>query len=64
MGDHSCQKQHRQNDPAGQVDLPTKVEVRVMGDHPVKNHTDRMNLLVGYLTDVMSHCLSKTTQTA
>ena len=28
----ASQKQHRQNDPAGQVDLPTRVEVLVMGD--------------------------------
>ena len=27
----ACQKQHRQNDPAGQVDVPTRVEVHVMG---------------------------------
>ena len=27
-----CQKQHRQNEPAGQVDIPTRVEVHVMGD--------------------------------
>ena len=27
-----CEKQHRQHDSAGQVDLPTRVEVRVMGD--------------------------------
>ena len=27
----ACQKQHRQNEPAGQVDIPIKVEVRVMG---------------------------------
>ena len=27
-----CLKQHRQHDPAGQVDLPTRVEVCVMGD--------------------------------
>ena len=33
-------KQHRQNELAGQVDIPTRVEV-----------------------PVMSHCLSKTTQT-
>ena len=26
------QKQHRQNDPAGQVDVSTRVEVHVMGD--------------------------------
>ena len=26
------QKQHRQNDPAGQVDITTRMEVRVMGD--------------------------------
>ena len=34
--DHShlmiCQKQHRQNELAGQVDVPTRVEVIVMGD--------------------------------
>ena len=34
--DHRCltpvKKQHRQNDPAGQVDVPTRVEVHVMGD--------------------------------
>ena len=34
--DHRClntsQKQHRQNEPAGQVDVTTRVEVRVMGD--------------------------------
>ena len=28
----ACQKQHTQNKPAGQVDVPTTVEVRVMGD--------------------------------
>ena len=28
----TCQKQHRQNDPAVQVDVPTRVEVHVMGD--------------------------------
>ena len=27
-----CQKQHRQNDLAGKVDVPTWVKVRVMGD--------------------------------
>ena len=53
----TCQKQHRQNEPAGQVDVPTRVEVRVMGDPshdvgttdvlpPVKNNTDRMTQLV------------------
>ena len=31
--DHTCVKnQHRQNEPAGQVDIPTRVEVHVMGD--------------------------------
>ena len=34
--DHRCltasQKQHRQNEPAGQVDDFTRVDVRVMGD--------------------------------
>ena len=28
----ACQKQHRQNEPAGQVDIPTWVEVSVTGD--------------------------------
>ena len=27
-----CQKQYRQNEPAGLVDFPTGVEVLVMGD--------------------------------
>ena len=34
--DHRClntsQKQHRQNEPGGQVDIPTRVEVLVTGD--------------------------------
>ena len=34
--DHRClntsQKQHRQNEPAGQVDVTTRVEVNVMRD--------------------------------
>ena len=28
----ACQKQHRQNEPASQVDFPTRVEVHVMVD--------------------------------
>ena len=28
----TCQKQHRQNEPAGQVDIPTRVEVHVTVD--------------------------------
>ena len=28
----ACQKQRRQNDPACQVHVPTRVEVHVMGD--------------------------------
>ena len=28
----ACQIKHRQNEPGGQVDVPTRVEVRVMGD--------------------------------
>ena len=47
----TCQKQHRQNEPAGQVDIPTKVEVCVMGD---------LGQMYG---PQKSHCLSKTTQT-
>ena len=50
----ACQKQHRQNEPAGLVDIPTRVEVPVMRGSkthvgtterippPVKYHTDRM----------------------
>ena len=34
--DHRCltagQKQHRQNEPASQVDIPTRVEIHVIGD--------------------------------
>ena len=51
-----CQKQHRQNDPAGKVDVPTRrrsmsrrfwthVETTNLSQ-PVKNNTDRMNQLV------------------
>ena len=53
----ACQKQHRQNESAGQVDIPTRVEVCDEGESwtfvgttdcslPVKNNTDRMNQLV------------------
>ena len=28
----ACQKQHRQNEPAAQVDVPTRVEICVTGD--------------------------------
>ena len=28
----TCQKQNRQHEPAGQVDIPTRVEIHVMGD--------------------------------
>ena len=56
----TCQKQHRQNEPAGQVDVTTRVEVSVMRDpgnvlgpqmahHLSKNNTDRMNQLVRYM---------------
>ena len=52
----ACQKQHRQNEPVGLVDIATGAEVRVMmgsGRHvgttdvspPVKNNTDRMKWL-------------------
>ena len=74
----TCQKQHRQNDPAGQVDIPTRVEVHVMGDLDmcrdhrcltVKNQ-NRQNEPAGQVdiptrveVCVMSHSLSKTTQT-
>ena len=44
-------KQHRQNEPAGQVDVPIKVGVCVTGDP-------------GYVYGPQtSHCKSKTTQT-
>ena len=45
----ACQKQHRENEPAGQVDIPTRVEIRVTGD---PGHV---------LGPQMSSCLSKTT---
>ena len=47
----ACQKQHRQNEPAEQVDIPTRVEVHVTGD---SGHVQGPQ---------MSHRLSKTTQT-
>ena len=28
----TCEKKHRHNEPAGQVDIPIRVEVHVMGD--------------------------------
>ena len=46
-----CEKQHRQSAPAGQVDIPTRVEVHVMGD---PRHVKGPQ---------MSYHLSKTTQT-
>ena len=42
-----CQKQHRQKEPAGQVDIPTRVEIHVMGD---PGHVQGPQ---------MSYCLSK-----
>ena len=52
----ACQKQHRQNEPAGQVDVPTRVEIHVTGipdkcrDNRhitiCQNNTDRMKQLV------------------
>ena len=48
---NACQKQHRDNEPAGQVDIPTRVEIRVTGD---PGHVKGPQ---------MSHRLSKTTQT-
>ena len=46
-----CQKQHRQNEAASQVHIPTRVEVLVIGDP-------------GHMKGPqMSHHLSKTTQT-
>ena len=47
----ACQKQHRQNEPAGQVDVSTRLKVRVMGD-PGQMYRPQM-----------SYHLSKTTQT-
>ena len=41
----ACQKQHRQNESAGQVDIPARVEVCDVS-LPVKNNTERMNQLV------------------
>ena len=52
----TCEKQHRQNELAIQVDIPTGVEVHVKGipthigttdiSPSAKNNTDRMNQLV------------------
>ena len=47
----TSQKQHRQNEPAGQVDVSTRLEVHVMG---VPGHVKEPQ---------MSYCLSKITQT-
>ena len=47
----ACQKQQRQNDPNGQIDVPTRVEVHAMGDP---------EQMYGQQT---SYELSKTTQT-
>ena len=76
----ACQKQHRQNEPAGQVDFPTGVQIHMPGnldmcrDHRClttcqKQH--RQNESAGQLdinarvdVRVMSSRLSKTTQTA
>ena len=33
LGPKTCEKQHRQNEPAGQVDIPSRVEVCVIW-HP------------------------------
>ena len=53
----TCQKQHRQNEPAGQEKISTLVEICVMGlldmcrDHghftACQNNTDTMNQLFG-----------------
>ena len=56
MCHHLSKHQHRQNEPAGQVDIPARLEVHVMTgildtcvgttdiSPPVKNKTDRVNL--------------------
>ena len=36
----ACEKQHRQNESAGQVDIPARVEVRVMS-HCLSKTTQR-----------------------
>ena len=46
----ACQKQHRQNEPAGQVDVSNRVGVHMMGD---PRHVKGPQ---------MSYHLSKTTQ--
>ena len=74
-----CQKQHRQNEPAGQVDVSTRVEVRVMGDpghvygpqcliacqkqHRQNESAGQVDIPARVEVHVMSHCLSKRTQT-
>ena len=62
MSYDACQKQHRQNEPAGQVDLPTRVEVHV------KNNTEELVRDIPTKVDMCRdhRCLtilSKTTQT-
>ena len=54
MSHLTCQKQHRLNEPAGQVDVPTRVEVCVMGEILDMCRDHRC---------LGDHCLSKTTQT-
>ena len=44
----TCDKQHRQNEPAGKEDIPTGVEICVMG-------------LLDMCRDHRQYCLSKTT---
>ena len=45
-----CEKQHSETEPAGQVDIPTRVEVCITGD---PGHV---------YGPQMSNCLPKTTQ--
>ena len=75
-----CQKQHRQNEPAGQVDIPTRVEICVMEDpgrcrdhrhlticqkqHRQNEPAGQVDIPTRVEVCVMSHCLSEITQTA
>ena len=74
-----CEKQHRQNESAGQVDISTRVEISVMGNldlcrdhrrlttchkqHRQNESAGQVDIPARVEVRVMSHCLSKTTQT-
>ena len=75
----ACQKQHRQNEPANQVDAPTGVEIHVTGfpktcrdqrclttcqnQHRQNEPDGQVDVPTRVEVWVMFHCLSKKTQT-